>query len=98
RHPLPFTDVVGQSPTQTELAQDIVQHPVRVISRVQAANCGEAIVNVSLRLARHWNLTNTPDRRNGGWRDDDGTLGPAVPVGEEFTHTIDRLCRVHVAN
>ena len=62
-HALPLADVVRQPAAEAELAEHVVHHPVRVVARVEAADGGEAVGDVRLRLAGHRRLA----RRAGTW-------------------------------
>src|SRR4029078_4299331 len=61
-HPLPLADIVSQASSKSELPEDVIQHPVRVIARVETADGGESVCNLTLRLARHHDLTHATTR------------------------------------
>src|SRR5262245_64146977 len=90
RHPLPFTNIVGQPPAEAELPEDIVQDPIGVIARIEAADSRESISDVGLRFSWHRDLTNTPARPGGRRRNDNWPLSRAAPILEQLRRSVDR--------
>jgi hypothetical protein len=48
RHPLTFSDVIRQSSAQPKLPKNVVEHPICVIPRIEAADRGEPVGDLRL--------------------------------------------------